>query len=123
MGYFSYGSAESSYSKQLATAYTVYMMFGSYFERCRMKNRVEETHLRMHYMSMKTNDQYKVEEKIDEQAEEMLRDLKVDDLACEVGAYYAKETYHVLFRTGILDFRVDIDQKGNATFHRVANTL
>lgn len=123
MGYYNYGSAENAYNKQLATAYMVYMMFGSYFGKCRMRSRVEETHLRMHYMAMKVNDQYRNEEIIDGQANEFLHDAKVDDLLCDVRAFSARDNYHVLFRTGILDYRADIDKKGKVSFHRVANTL
>ena len=65
MNYYSYGSVENGYNKQLAAAYVVYMIFGSYFKKCRMANPLEEEHLKAHYMSMKEKLQYEKEEFLD----------------------------------------------------------
>lgn len=123
MGYFNYDKAENSYSRQFATAYAVYMMLGSYFRKCRMVNALEESHLRMHYASMKTGDQYLVEEQADEDAVALLENERVDDLHCEVQTRLVKGIYHILFRTGLTDFRADVDRRGRVSFHRVAAAL
>lgn len=119
MNYYSYGSVENGYNKQLAAAYVVYMIFGSYFKKCRMTNPLEEEHLKAHYMSMKEKLQYEKEEFLDDLSTEVLGALNVEHLTCEVHTTRVKELYCVLFFTGSQDFAAGIDRKGRVRILRI----
>ena len=120
----SYGSAESNYNKQLAGAYIIYMMFGSYFRSCRMRNTLEEGHLKAHYTSMKQGAQYDKEQELDELSAQVLSEvpagIRVDRLNCEVRCARVKGMYYVYFVTGLVDHMATVNQKGQVTILRVS---
>ena len=95
------------------------MIFGSYFHRCRMLNHMEEMHLKMHYMTMKSARQYEQEESLDAISLEAIKEAPVDALDCIVRTSRYKQWYYVIFRTGKLDYAAEVDKKGNVRLFRI----
>ena len=98
-----FNQCEKGYNKQAASAYIIYMMMGSAFKKCICSNKVEESHLRLHYMEMKQEKQLACEDRVLKQ----LHSLGETTLS-EYSKYQAKvrfcreeEFYVVCFETGI----------------------
>ena len=110
-----YSTRDKSYNKQYAAGFIAYMMVGSMFRKCICKNKMEASHLYMHYREMPQNQQFSVEDSIlslihglDEDYQNAMQDLK-----CEVVFQQQPNTYLITFTTGGFgEIRVSIDRKG-----------
>ncbi len=132
MSIASFGSAENNYNKQLAAAYITYMMAGSRFRKCVFDNPMEEEHLRLHYRAMKSTDQQKLEEDInniidrllpedESEREDIDKENPVSELYCEVRTIRNKGSYILRFITGFEDYEAVVSGKdGRIDFHRIA---
>jgi len=110
-----FASSEKGYNKQLATAFIVGMMGGSFFYRSRFKNSITEKHLYLHYTEMPKNKQYEEEEKIIKKIaaldEEFLK--KISTLKCDIICRREGNNYIIHFYTGGFEsLQCEISPKG-----------
>ena len=120
---------------QLAAAYTVYMMVGSYFADCRCVNLLEEKRLFLHYRELNPEKQIRFENKAEEiflselgkaYADSHGREQSPEKLV-ELGRKYAEtlgkyhcsvyfrrrgSLYVIRFYTGLKDMEFTVDPKG-----------
>ncbi len=100
---------------QLAAAYTVYMMVGSYFADCVCVNQLEEKRLFLHYRELNPEKQIRFENK----AEEIFLSELGEDFAEVLGKYRCNvffrrrgSLYVILFYTGLKNLEFTVDPKG-----------
>ena len=100
---------------QLAAAYTVYMMIGSYFADCRCANLLEERRLFLHYRELNPEKQIRFETK----AEEIFLNELGEDFVRVLGKYHCTvyfrrrgNLYVVFFYTGLKNLEFTVDPKG-----------
>ena len=99
------------YDAQMASAYILYMMLGSAFERCVFASSAMEERLRFEYMKMPLDDQYGLEEKIIGwmEAEQEIRIY--EDIRSKVFTYQEDASMGIRFETyfGAIELLVDRD--------------
>lgn len=119
MSLLNYGYAERHYDKRLATAYTIYMIVGSYYKRCSFSNKMEETHLKMHYVTMKERDQIRLEKRIDDAALKLMDTKKMSRHICTVRSYIYKDIYYLRFISETCSYEIAMYPKGKIKISRI----
>lgn len=103
MNTISYGSAERHCDKQLASIYALYVIGGSWYDKCMIKNRMLETQLKLNYASLKINEQYGLEEKTETLIRGTMDRAEASDLHAECIVSFNGRDAVVEFFTGIID--------------------
>ena len=93
-------SSKKSYSKQLATAYAVYMMAGSYFSSSGAAGRIPNLYL--HYAEMPREKQYQCESRVISSMEALGKGFlqKIASLRCDVRCRICGDDILMEFSTG-----------------------
>lgn len=102
------------YSIQLAKAYVVYMMLGSYFKSSQCKNPCEAEHLYLHYQELPGQKQFREEEQVLRLAGGIHPEFRkrISELKCAVRFFRNKEDYCVYFFTGFEEVLATINPEG-----------
>ena len=111
----------SSSNVQEENAYILYMIVGSYFNRCICVNRLTEGNLFLYYKEMPAGKQLYREKQVIDRTEKaigfMADDLK--DLHCQVEIRRDAEEIRLVFRTWFHTILVTVEPKGRYRFKAV----
>jgi hypothetical protein len=98
--------------QQYEIAYVLYMIIGSYFEKCYCRSVVMEERLYLYYQEMSQTKQTSLERKIIYYFERNFKKLKeqIEGLRCNTYIYYKNGSCVIYFKTGFEDIIVKVDQ-------------
>ena len=99
-------------AKQMAVAYIIYMMGGTYFKTCKAKNKLKERNLFMYYKGLSVKNQLRLERQADRALSLVLSE---SDLKCEVFFKEGKEL-EVKFDTGLTTLSAFVKEDGTYYF-------
>lgn len=105
------------YEKQLAAAYATYMMCGSYFHKTFCKNKIEEEHLRLHYLESPAAKTERLEEHFIHLMEDLPKEFlrTIAEMNCEVWFRKTKDgLFQIRFETGFEKLIINIDETGKS---------
>lgn len=106
---------------QKENAYILYMIVGSYFNKCICLNKITECNLYLYYREMPVGKQLAREKQVIERTEKaigfMADDLK--DLHCQVEIRRDAEEIRLVFRTWFHTILVTVEPKGRYSFKAV----
>ena len=111
-------SEETGNETQMATAYIVYMMVGSFFKSCRLQSPIRMNSLRVHYAEMRVNSQLSVERRIERDFEEKYASFLdlFEESQCMVLFEEKGDQICVTFDTGFERLDVMVDKDGQVDF-------
>lgn len=98
------------YNAQFASGYAVYMILGSYFEKCRCVNPYAEARLRKEYLKMPAVKQLEHEERLIRWSDRHLGMVK--DLHCEVSFRQRNGELQIRFQTGFEEAEAAVNKYG-----------
>ena len=111
-------SEETGSENQLAAAYIVYMMVGSFFKSCKLQSPIRMNSLRVHYAEMRVNSQLSVERRVEKDFEERFAsylDLFAES-QCLVSIRDSGDVICLTFDTGFEQLKATIDREGQYDF-------
>lgn len=102
------------YSIQLAKAYAIYMMLGSYFKSSQCTNPCEAGHLYLHYQELPRQKQFREEEQILRMANGIHPEFRrrISELKCAVRFLQSDGDYYVYFETGFEEVLATVNPDG-----------
>ncbi|MBQ9065381.1 MAG: hypothetical protein IJ123_08045 [Blautia sp.] len=111
-------SGEGNSEVQLATAYIIYMMIGSYFKSCKPLSKIRINSLFVHYADMRVNSQFSVERRVEWEFTEHFSDYipLFNESICEAGIREDKDKLYIDFNTGLEKLTAAIDAEGKYEF-------
>ena len=103
---------------QLATAYIVYMMLGSYFKSCKAQSALKVNSLYVHYTEMRVNTQLSTERRIERDFTEQFAEFLplFENSLCEVSIYDSGDNLCLRFDTGFEKLIAMVDREGQYEF-------
>ena len=103
---------------QLATAYIIYMMLGSYFKSCKAQSTLKVNSLYVHYTEMRVNTQLSAERRIERDFTEQFAEYLplFEDSICEVSVYDSGDNLCLRFDTGFEKLIAVVDREGQYEF-------
>ena len=103
---------------QLATAYIVYMMLGSYFKSCKAQSALKVNSLYVHYTEMRVNTQLSAERRVERDFTEQFAEYLplFEDSVCEVSIYDSGDNLCIRFDTGFEKLIAVVDREGQYEF-------
>lgn len=110
----SFINCEKGYNKQLASAYIVFMIAGSYFHKCHCQSRSPRFFL--HYAEMPRQKQFEYEQRVIKKIECLDKTFleKLSQLQCEVVGWQEEGDFVMVFQTyGFEELEFIINQNGN----------
>ncbi len=110
-----YKFTEKTNSIQQQTAYVLYMMIGSYFNKSVCSNKLLETSLSLHYQELPVKRQEKLECRVIQDVERELKKVLpvLAKMNCKVFIRHRDESYFLQFETGFETVSAVVDRKGN----------
>jgi len=111
-------SEESGSESQLATAYIIYMMVGSFFKSCHPQSEIRMDSLFVHYSEMRVNSQYSIERRVEWEFTDKFADY-LDVFAeslCEASVREEGGQLIIEFNTGLEKVTASVDNEGQFTF-------
>lgn len=100
--------------RQKAVAYMLYMLAGSYFNRCKCQSGTMEKYLLLHYLEMPRGRQLKDEERILKVIDKVIgsKESLYEELNSEVIIRKIKDCYLLWFRTWVDDIYIAVKPDG-----------
>ncbi len=111
----------SSSNVQKENAYILYMIVGSYFNRCICVNRLTEGNLFLYYKEMPAGKQLYREKQVIDRTERAIGSLAEDlkDMNCEVEILQVADEFRLVFRTWFHRIVVTVASDGRYRFKAV----
>ncbi len=93
-------------NKQLAAAYAVYMIVGSYFKNCICQSQFEEKRMYLNYAEISVAKQNDLEERVISQLERLDKTFleTIQNLKCKVSFLQKDKEMFLAFQTGGFEF-------------------
>jgi len=103
---------------QLATAYIVYMMIGSYFKSCKAQSILKVNSLYVHYTEMRANTQLSTERRVERDFTEQFAEYLplFENSLSEVSIYESDDNLCLCFDTGFEKLIAMVDREGQYEF-------
>jgi len=111
-------SEENGSEVQLATAYIIYMMVGSFFKSCHVQSELRINSLYVHYSEMRINSQLSVERRVEwDFSEHFSEYLPIfSESRCEASVHEDGDKLCIEFNTGLERLTAIIDTDGQYEF-------
>ena len=106
---------------QKENAFILYMIVGSYFNKCICLNKITECNLYLYYREMPVGKQLAREKQVIDRMERELGSLAEDlkDMNCEVEILQAADEIRLVFRTWFHTILITVESNGRYRFRAV----